>query len=540
MAISYKLWGIRFTGMDDYAMMAFLSGEYTGVCEPFLYYPNVLFTAPIAFLYKIMPVLPWYTIAFIAYMYFGIVAVYKSILKPFKTVASVIFATVVFGVLYAGLFVYPVVYMQFTSTGAIAMTGAIALVLMMKSEDEKKERIIDAVLLALTLYPGICIRMDIGYLGMSVLASTFVLKILLRDLKIKRMITAGAFCIALFLGAFLTQRIYLNTVDGWSFFREYNNARVGLLDHPTIGYEYAPEVFDSIGWNKEESDLAQIDWFAMDDSISVKNINAVVTASNDYFDTHKEYKKAFFINVIKTGYTLKYMLYWMILAIVILVLVLLPKKRVYYNGFYLLGVVAYPIGAALTFAALAWFGRMTFAAMNSVFMIAMVPGVLMIIQLMKYFDIRKQIPVLIVSAVVALMLCLNGLSLIHSIPGYKRMYALKDELEAYTTQHMDNLYIYDNSLSFMGNCLDTPDYRDKYNFIFWGGTFYNSPQYIRQLQRCGYDRVTSSDFFNDDIYFISAQQPHQALTAFMESKYPDCSIEIVDEFDNFIVYRFTR
>ena len=112
------------------------------------------------------------------------------------------------------------------------------------------------------------------------------------------------------------------------------------------------------------------------------------------------------------------------------------------------------------------------------------------------------------------------------------------DIEDYAIAHQENIYIYGVPLSGGGSPFRVYTEGLPYNLIFWGGTFYNLPIYYAQIEKNGFEQIFMEDFFEENVYFIASEIPDENLSNVMKEKFPECTCEITDVEDGFIVYKY--
>lgn len=527
-------YGVQFSGMDDYSLMAFMSGEYTGQIEAFLYFPNIVYTFLVSLLYRVTTRLAWFTIVFMVGIFLSVLALAKSTLKSANSLLGLVCKIGLFGVIYCGVFMYAASLLQFTAVSSMCGAGAIVLLAALDDRDEKWERIIDLILIIVLAFMGISIRIDTGYFVIAVSVATCVYKFIDGSVNKRTVVKLLLGLTGLFVVLSGAQKIYLMQSD-WAEYKRYNDGRIGLLDHACIIYENDPELFDSIGWDEELVNLAEGNWYSIDDSIEVSDMEAIRAASDDYFAKTGKSGLSQIIKITDIGFTYRYLGFWGLVLLVVIAGALITKK----GSIDMLGAVSYYLGAVALVVFLGLFGRMTFAVMNTVFMLAMPTSLILVSKCLSDSEYKlwlKCVTILFM-LVLSYKMLLTGRGLCQRINHYEDEIARKYEVDEYIAKNSDCLFIYDTNLPMMGKAFDTPSGRDKYNLIFWGGTFYNSPLYHRQLALCGYDSFTSEYWFNEDVYYMTKDEPNAAFAEYMKKHYPGCEIVLVEEHDGFNVYR---
>ncbi|MBQ9614427.1 MAG: hypothetical protein IJV14_17845 [Lachnospiraceae bacterium] len=255
---------------DDFMMQHILSGEYTGMPESrniqSLYPLSLLFSV----LYKLADQVEWYGIFLLLCQFGALSLVLRQILKLRKSAAHRGLLAGVAVLMYSGVMLYHLVFVQYSVT--VGLIAAAAAVLLLTGRWSFKGTILPSALLIwlgyllrsemmLFLMPFLLLALALRLWTGSVWSGERITKALRRFLGISAVLAAGI--------------VLLRAVDAWGYrspewreFRELFDARTQLYDFQKIPpYETNESFYDSIGLTGEEAALLQNYNFGLDQKI---------------------------------------------------------------------------------------------------------------------------------------------------------------------------------------------------------------------------------------------------------------------------------
>lgn len=219
--ITYMLFDIRFKENDDVVMALISSGSYSGEPDAHLVFINIIYGYFIKTLYSILPLVEWYTLAFVIINILSVTAIATAILKSKnKLVVKLIFLIFLYSI-----FINFTIHLQFTKTAAIAAIAGVILIYC----GEKKSKYLGAFFFILATL----IRFKAGFLVLLISFPIFLkggFNLRKNFSEINNKILIFAILIA-FVGKTI-DFIYYNKNSEWKQYKEYNLIRGQINDNP--------------------------------------------------------------------------------------------------------------------------------------------------------------------------------------------------------------------------------------------------------------------------------------------------------------------
>lgn len=534
---------ITFETNDDAFMMNYLSGGATGKPEADILFSRFLWGKLISSFYIVNAGIPWYTISFLILIFLSLVAVCYCTVSFFPAWGGSLFC-----LLYFCMFLYYSVVLQFTMVAAYCGIAVIALMLLDREEEERKNIIIKNIIIFSFMFFAVNIRHETGYLVLGNAAFAVCLEGLRYLLKISdrrkmKNIAVSFITICAVTGISIGVNSVHESRSEWRNFREYNAERVDFADYSKLDYEANKDLFDGIGWSEDLYELVQ-SWFYMDQTVNLgtfrqineRNVHGPIHVGrgllHDWFP--------------KIEFQIKM---WVLLLALLFVDAI---RR--HDGRYKERFISF-LWIFVWFAETQYFGytgRVVERAFEAWTLLALVPSVLGGREesgkclVSEERSKKKDIAEHAVLSVIMLLLCIVCVR--NQVGGYinaKTFSLAKREsqitqatMEDYAMAHPQNIYIYEWSLRAQEEPWRVHPDGKPCNLIFWGGSFYHSPLYYAQIEKNGFEHIFEEDFFRENVYLIAKEAPDETLQNVMEEKFPGCTCEVIDEEEKFIVYRF--
>ncbi|MEG1848643.1 MAG: hypothetical protein RRX92_05415 [Lachnospiraceae bacterium] len=247
---------------DDMLMKDIIAGRFTGVPEGH----NIQMLMPLGWLlsvlYHIVEWIPWYGLFFISCQLGCFYLIAARSLRYFDRIWSKVTALVIEGVLICSLFLYELIFLQYTVTAALV--GATAAFLLYTTERNLSWKPfllhnIGSILLVilafwirtemlLLLFPLLCV------VGLCRWAEEK--KIFCKDNYIKYLSVIGAILLGMFLSLMIDRMAYSSTE--WTDFKQLFDSRTEIYDFYGIPpYEENREFYQSIGVSESEVTLLE-------------------------------------------------------------------------------------------------------------------------------------------------------------------------------------------------------------------------------------------------------------------------------------------
>lgn len=537
LTVTWALIPITFETNDDEFLMYYLSGAKTGKPEADTTQIFFLWGKIVSSFYRITGAIPWYTLIFLALIVLSLVAVCYCVVVSFPEWGGSLFC-----LLYFSMFLYYSVILQFTMVSAFCGIAAVSLLLIGQKEEKRKNIIIKNILIFSFMFCCINIRSSVGYLtlGHAVFAICLeVLRYLFKTAdrqKIKNMIVSFIVIFAAAVLSITVNNIH-KSLDEQEAFWEYSAERVSFTDYSKLDYESNKDLFDKIGWSEEFYKLVQ-NWFFMDEAVNTETLRQI-NERNGHRSIHVG-RTLIHERFPKTEFQVKA---W------VLLLIFLFADAVMHRAGRCRRMVSF-LWLFVWFAETQYFGyrgRIVERVLEACTLLAVMPSILGAAENSSVTEARKKNRTenLIISGVA---LALGITCTCYPFGGYvwakasslacseeKKRWA---DIEDYAIAHQENVYIH--GCSIVGGSSPFRVYTEglPYNLIFWGGTFYNLPIYYEQIEKNGFEQIFMEDFFEENVYFIASEMPDKHLSNVMKEKFPECTYEITDVEDRFIVYKY--
>jgi len=552
---------------DDENIMYTLSGYYT-YGKPFdHYFVNFCLSFFLRLLYSVMPFVQWYGVFHVTVLIVSVALVFKTTMRYcYRQGIPFIVSLLMNLTLYYGIFVFPSILMQFTTTAAFA--GAAACVLLFGIDlryDSKHLILMDSALSILMLLLSYMHRKNTGmiifcfYFGTAVYHFAkhyFSRRRFKRTFRLKSLKRLGAIVLScvILLGAVTFINKVARSNEEWKTYLEYEDARFRVTDYPHDSYDDNPELYKSIHWPKELYNLAGKSWwFFMDPRINVPAFRKI--AVTGFYDKTRHTIQA----AIQVAYNLwsnepiariLIRIFSIGLFIVICFLVVCTEEFRRKRWEYLYGLCIL-LGTLVLCCVLCYRQRLPLRAFHAITL----PFVsLWAVLILRLIPTKKEIgwsskARTLVSIGLVIVILISGLiniSEAKKLTDTKRAQTAHTlSVEQYVMDHQDQLFVYDVSLTFRYEPFTV--YRGKYpsNLMFWGGMGYRSPAFHDQLAANGLDTLYSNELLKDNIYYITRDSfvasdltMRDRLERYMDVTYGDCDfIKLEDHEDSFSVYK---
>lgn len=544
LALTWALIPITFETNDDAAMMGILSGARTGKPEADTIFSLFLWGKFVSALYVVNVGIPWYTLIFLGLIACSLMAVCYCVVSSFPERGGSLFC-----LLYFCMFLFYSVIVQFTMVSAYCGLAVISLMLVDKHEENRKHIIVKNMIIFFFMFFAVNIRSKVGYLilGNAAAAVCFeILRYLLKaaDKRKIRNMAVSFITICVAAGVSIGVHSIHESLGGWDDFREYHVERADFTDYSKLDYESNKDLFDEIGWSEDFYELVQ-HWFFMDE-----NVNA---------ETFRQINERNVHGPIRVGRGLLHdwfpKIEFQVKAWVLLLVVLLVDAFRHREGAYKRGIVSI-LWLFVWFVETQYFGhtgRIMERSFEAWTLLAVIPSVLGASRDCRGIEEKteekgRSIAGSAIISVLVLLFCI--ICVRYPSGGYVRAKAFslartaakatQINMENYAVEHPGNIYIYGTSLSGEGGPWRVYKEGLPYNLIFWGGSSYHSPVYYTQIRKNGFEHIFEEDFFEENVYFIAKEEPDENLRNVMEEKFPGCTYDIIDEEEEFIVYKYLK
>ncbi len=297
----FNTWG--FLTNDDFGIQATLSGLFLGRPFPVHQFIHFCLGYSISFLYRVIPFVQWWFVYSVTVQSIGIfLATYSIFELSRRKNVSLFIALFALGILYSSLFVYTTANIAFTTVPAILGGGTASYVLMKILTDDEGTLANSMVKYYAISLVGIFIsvihRRETG----MVVSLFFILTLVYMHTKIAnpfkkkslyRLFAQISVILMLLMVLSMSNELFTKAFNG-NEFMDFNAERSKYTDYPVDSFEDNPEIYSSLGWNRE---LAYLKWYFADDCITPDSLRAIVTSSKiqrvDYIERLRGIKDFF-------------------------------------------------------------------------------------------------------------------------------------------------------------------------------------------------------------------------------------------------------
>ena len=251
-AVVNVIFNIKYEQVDDFIIYNLYSGlDGTYNIHGVYIHPIICFV--ISIFYRLMPVINWHSIFLIVMQFTCLTLIGYRIIKKHDNALSIVLYTVFASVMFTSL----LLLIQYTSVAALLIFTSLFL-LIDKIETEKKLNIKNAILIFSLFAIGAMIRLQ----AILIIAPFFAIYFIVKAIKylskkidkqqiiklIKYYLVYGLITVVIYLSSII---IY-NSNEVYKNYMEYNQIRTLLHDRMSFNYNEDKEVFDEIGWSKND------------------------------------------------------------------------------------------------------------------------------------------------------------------------------------------------------------------------------------------------------------------------------------------------
>ena len=561
------MFDIKYEQVDDFIIYNLYSG-LDGTYNIHGIYIHPLICMLLSMLFRIIPQINWHTIFLLSMQFICFTIIGNRILKKHKNPISIIMYIVFAGVFYTTL----LLLIQYTSVAALLILTAFFIIVdefesrkesqkenreisvgknEENTQEEKKQNKKSIILASILFAIGIMTRMQ----SLMIIAPFFLLyaiynliiwkkqKITNQELLrlVKQYLVIGIITIIVYI----SNIIIYQSDDLYKEYMEYNDIRAVLHDMSYTNYEENKEIFDEIGWSKNDHYLFYTFNFGDENVYSKENLQKILDykmSKNDYYNLNLNRKEV--TNKLTDEIT-NINTYICLLFIVIFIVALITNKE---KTLLTIFIAITTIGMNILFIVLN-------RSMQRVIIPEYILGTALLIYFTK-FKVKKQRQEEISKArnqVIALAIII--ITIIFAGSRYEFNYSLEDykqyqDIIEYTNNHKENVYLYTvpslqyRYLSY--SVYQMPPKGAFSNLRVMGGWDMFTKNYYDFKER--YDlEGTFLDLLKENVYLIdgdviwSGNYYHNyidKIVLFIKENYNmDVQYEKIEEFDNIYVYK---
>ena len=561
------MFDIKYEQVDDFIIYNLYSG-LDGTYNIHGIYIHPLICMLLSMLFRIIPQINWHTIFLLSMQFICFTIIGNRILRKHKNPISIIMYIVFAGVFYTTL----LLLIQYTSVAALLILTAFFIIVdefesrkesqkenreisvgknEENTQEEKKQNKKSIILASILFAIGIMTRMQ----SLMIIAPFFLLyaiynliiwkkqKITNQELLrlVKQYLVIGIITIIVYI----SNIIIYQSDDLYKEYMEYNDIRAVLHDMSYTNYEENKEIFDEIGWSKNDHYLFYTFNFGDENVYSKENLQKILDykmSKNDYYNLNLNRKEV--TNKLTDEIT-NINTYICLLFIVIFIVALITNKE---KTLLTIFIAITTIGMNILFIVLN-------RSMQRVIIPEYILGTALLIYFTK-FKVKKQRQEEISKArnqVIALAIII--ITIIFAGSRYEFNYSLEDykqyqDIIEYTNNHKENVYLYTvpslqyRYLSY--SVYQMPPKGAFSNLRVMGGWDMFTKNYYDFKER--YDlEGTFLDLLKENVYLIdgdviwSGNYYHNyidKIVLFIKENYNmDVQYEKIEEFDNIYVYK---
>lgn len=291
--ITNLLFNIKYEQVDDFIMYNLYSG-LDGTYSTYGVYMHTILCAIIGLFYRIVPAINWHTIFLLSMQFICFTIIGYCITEKQKSEKSFILYAVFASVFYSVL----LVLIQYTSVAALLILTALFIIMHLMEREQKSNTL---KVLCFVLYTvGIMLRMQ----SLLIIAPFFALyaiyylvKYFKKQMdinKLKTVIADYAIIAVITIAVYISHNAIYENNPVYKEYMEYNNIRAILHDMSYTDYEENKQIFDEIGWSKNDHYLFYTFNFGDENVYSKENLQKIIDykiSTNQYYNLNSKPKE---------------------------------------------------------------------------------------------------------------------------------------------------------------------------------------------------------------------------------------------------------
>lgn len=535
------IFNIKYEQVDDFIIYNLYSGlDGTYNIHGVYMHPVICFILSLFF--RVAPIINWHSIFLLSIQFICFTSIGYIILKKHNNGMAIILYVVCDSIFYSTL----LMLIQYTSVAALAILTS--FILLINMIEEKENRNIKYKLFIFILFTiGVMIRTQ-ALLIVAPFMGVYFLVYLLRYIKnrnekdeIKMLIKYYLIIFFISLVIYISNLVIYNANPVYKEYMEYNNIRTMLHDISQVDYEENKEIFDEIGWSKNDHYMFYTFNFGDENIYSKENLEKILNYKiqkdgkyniNTDLETLKDSLISEQTESIPTIF---------VIFVVVFIISLLNKNIKTLN----LLVFFTTIGIHLIFIAM---GRSVFRVIIPEYIL----GTFLILSNLEFKN-EKSIDDGIKNSIITVLIII----ILSSTSGalYKFNYKLGDyqstkDIIEYTNNNRQNVYLYTvPSLQFRYlayNVYQMPPLHAFSNLRVMGGWDMYTQNYIDFKNRYNL-QGTLLDLLNENVYLIDGKvvwsgreydnYKQNVLYAIKEHYNIDVECKEIKQFDNLKIYK---
>lgn len=274
--ITNLIFTVKYEQVDDFIIYNLYSG-LDGTYNIHGVYIHPLICCILGLLFRIIPVVNWHSIFLLSSQFICFTLIGYIIIKKHNNGISVIMYTIFASIFYSTL----LMLIQYTSVGAILVLTSFMLLVDKLQQKENKSKKYN--ILIFTLFTiGIMTRMQCLLIILPFIIMYFIISLIqyvkkkIEKEQIIKLIKNYLILIVITILVYISNLIIYNTDDVYKEYIEYNNIRTTLHDIVYVDYNENKEIFDEVGWSKNDHYLFYTFNFGDENVYSKENLEKIL------------------------------------------------------------------------------------------------------------------------------------------------------------------------------------------------------------------------------------------------------------------------
>ncbi len=339
-AITNVIFKLKYEQVDDFIMYNLYSG-LDGTYNIHGIYMHPLICFIISIFFRIIPFINWHSIYLLTMQFICFTLIAYTIIKKHNDNKSIILYTMFASIFYTVM----LLLLQYTSVSALLiLTSFILLIDKTESEEDRSKKHVILIFILFTL--GIMTRTQSLLIIAPFIALYFVIKIIkyyrknITKEKILTLLKEYLIYLGIIIVVYVSNYMSYNTNEVYKNYMEYNYLRTQLHDITPVDYEENKEIFDKIGWSKNDYYLFYTFNFGDENVYTKENLQKIldykIQKDGKYnFNTNINKIAQSFLNEIKSNYK-----YIFIMLIIVFIISLYNKQKRLENILIILTAIA--------------------------------------------------------------------------------------------------------------------------------------------------------------------------------------------------------
>lgn len=272
------IFNIKYEQVDDFIMYSLYSG-LDGTYNFYSVYMHPIIGIIIGAFYRLLPMINWHTIFLLSMQFICFTLIGYTILKKHYTGTSIILYTLFVSIFYTTL----LLLIQYTSVAALLILTAFFLLIdIFETNQEDKGNILKSGVIFTLFTIGVMTRIQ----SLLIVAPFYAIYLLIYLVKYKKKIIDKQRIIKLIKYYLITLLIALivyisnlfiyNINSTYKEYNEWNKFRTTIQDIIHIDYEKDRDIYDQVGWSKNDVYLFNTFGFGDENIFSKDNLQKIV------------------------------------------------------------------------------------------------------------------------------------------------------------------------------------------------------------------------------------------------------------------------